>query len=339
MRGREFTRPGSMSCGRVSRAYSVRRRARQAHHQEQAVHAKAAFTASRRGDGARRLDLELKREKTRDEVVGIRKRDEVASAKRVHIRIESGASDFSLEGEWEESVVGSREDTDRNARPRAKTARLLKCRAHLFARIWCVVKNGFRHVVQEVRRDVEIDGVAAAFGRVRARSGSVCIPPPLAGNLTRSGDHRVDEDQFLHGHARAHERRGKAPERLRDETAYVSSPARSSSPGRSTAMASWLARSSNGTTRCQYQAMPPAPGMRTNDAIVCARLYVGLTPASAGSPSTACRSGPRTCRSTAPTARSRSAFGLSRRHCRAPGTRDRPPPCRWRRSKCERRRH
>jgi len=95
----------------------------------------------------------------------------------------------------------------------------------------------------------------------------------------------------------------------------------------------------NGTTRCQYQAMPPAPGMRTNDAIVCARLYVGLTPASAGSPSTACRSGPRTCRSTAPTGRSRSAFGLSRRRCRAPGTRDRPPPCRWRRSKCERRGH
>ena len=62
------------------------------------------------------------------------------------------------------------------ARCVVKTARLLKCRAHFFARTWCVLKNGFRHVVQDVCCHVEIDGVAAGFGCVRARSGSAGVP-------------------------------------------------------------------------------------------------------------------------------------------------------------------
>ena len=48
--------------------------------------------------------------------------------------------------------------------------------------------------------------------------------------------------------------------------AYSGSPALSSSPGRSTATAAWPALCSSGTTRLQYQAAPPAPGIRTNPA-------------------------------------------------------------------------
>src|SRR6202035_3103452 len=47
-------------------------------------------------------------------------------------------------------------------------------------------------------------------------------------------------------------------------SAYSCSPADSSAPGRSTATASWPRACSSGTTRCQYHAAPPAPGMRTN---------------------------------------------------------------------------
>src|SRR5580700_9583630 len=47
-------------------------------------------------------------------------------------------------------------------------------------------------------------------------------------------------------------------------SAYSGSPADSSAPGRSTATASWPRACSSGTTRCQYHAAPPAPGMRTN---------------------------------------------------------------------------
>src|SRR6478609_10467849 len=46
--------------------------------------------------------------------------------------------------------------------------------------------------------------------------------------------------------------------------AYCGRPACGSSPGRSTATASWPACSSSGTTRCQYQAAPPAPGTSAN---------------------------------------------------------------------------
>jgi hypothetical protein len=76
-------------------------------------------------EGAR-LHLVLKREEARGEVVGVRKRDEMAPTNSVHLRIESGAGDFSLEGKWEEAVVGPSEDADWNARPRVKMARLLE---------------------------------------------------------------------------------------------------------------------------------------------------------------------------------------------------------------------
>ena len=45
--------------------------------------------------------------------------------------------------------------------------------------------------------------------------------------------------------------------------AYSGRPAVGSSPGRSTAIASCPAACSSGTTRCQNQATPPAPGIRT----------------------------------------------------------------------------
>ena len=45
---------------------------------------------------------------------------------------------------------------------------------------------------------------------------------------------------------------------------YSGSPADSSAPGRSTAMASWPAASRSGTTRYQNDAAPPAPGISTN---------------------------------------------------------------------------
>ena len=47
--------------------------------------------------------------------------------------------------------------------------------------------------------------------------------------------------------------------------AYSCSPALSSSPGRSAAPTPKPAFSNSGTTLCQYQAIPPAPGIRMND--------------------------------------------------------------------------
>src|SRR5580693_4477905 len=46
--------------------------------------------------------------------------------------------------------------------------------------------------------------------------------------------------------------------------AYSGSPADLSSPGNSTAIASWPRASSRGTTRDQNDAAPPAPGISTN---------------------------------------------------------------------------
>src|SRR4051794_9183914 len=45
-------------------------------------------------------------------------------------------------------------------------------------------------------------------------------------------------------------------------SAYSAKPASSSPAGRSTATAPCPRATSSGTTRCQYQACPPAPGMR-----------------------------------------------------------------------------
>src|SRR4051812_40393042 len=50
-------------------------------------------------------------------------------------------------------------------------------------------------------------------------------------------------------------------------SAYSGSPACGSGPGRSTATARWPACSSSGTTRLQYSAEPPAPGISTYDVI------------------------------------------------------------------------
>src|SRR5580700_6628972 len=57
-------------------------------------------------------------------------------------------------------------------------------------------------------------------------------------------------------------------------SAYSGSPADSSAPGRSTATASWPRARSSGTTRCQYQAAPPAPGMRMKMLIEALRSLV-----------------------------------------------------------------
>jgi hypothetical protein len=46
-------------------------------------------------------------------------------------------------------------------------------------------------------------------------------------------------------------------------SAYSDSPAESSPAGRSTATASWPRSRSSGTSRCRYQATPPAPGINT----------------------------------------------------------------------------
>jgi hypothetical protein len=88
--------------------------------------------------------------------------------------------------------------------------------------------------------------------------------------------------------ARTNERHGEATERLRDEddgrrssiarttrSAYSRSPAFSSSPGKSTATTSCAAARKSGTTRLQYHAMPPAPGIKMNElmtgTVACAR--------------------------------------------------------------------
>ena len=55
----------------------------------------------------------------------------------------------------------------------------------------------------------------------------------------------------------------RAPIALATASAYSGRPAAGSSPGRSTAIASCPASRSSGTTRCQYQAVPPAPGIKT----------------------------------------------------------------------------
>jgi hypothetical protein len=94
------------------------------------------------------------------------------------------------------------------------------------------------HVVQEIRGQVDVG--------VRAQTTGAVKPPIDCATSTTSR---------------------RPPIASVTASAYSGSPADSSAPGRSTATASWPRACSSGTTRCQYQAAPPAPGTSTNTLI------------------------------------------------------------------------
>src|SRR5713226_1282943 len=73
----------------------------------------------------------------------------------------------------------------------------------------------------------------------------------------------------------------RSPIALTTMSVYSASPAELSAAGRSGATTSWPRPRSSGTSRCQYAAAPPAPGMRTYVAIVasaCGRRHSVSSP-------------------------------------------------------------
>ena len=121
------------------------------------------------------------------------------------------------------------------------------------------------HVMQE-----DLDGV-----EVRPDLHGVTGRGPPVG-LARSGHHGVEQHQQLDRPALRHQRRDEAAQRLADDdqlaavadrlehsSVYSASPADSSPTGRFIVTTSWPRSSSSGVTRCQYQASPPAPWIKT----------------------------------------------------------------------------
>jgi hypothetical protein len=119
--------------------------------------------------------------------------------------------------------------------------------------------------------------VATGLGRRLLGSDLAGVHPPIAGGLARNGDHRVDHHQLLNGDPIAHERRGESTERSCDQYNVGSCtdgvhdefgvsgrkfPAVSSSPGRSTAIASCPPSPEPVGSRPKATHRPP--GTRTN---------------------------------------------------------------------------
>ena len=111
-----------------------------------------------------------------------------------------------------------------------------------------------------------------------ARDAGLAEGPPSATEFTlaHNVNSKAEVDVVLEQAARAGARVVKAPSdcatRTRFEplptarttaSAYSGSPAASSAAGKPTAITSCPRRRSSGSSRCQYQAEPPAPGTRT----------------------------------------------------------------------------
>jgi hypothetical protein len=103
--------------------------------------------------------------------------------------------------------------------------------------------------------------------RATSRPGTRVVPAPSAATRTRRSTGRASA---ISGALKAPidwatttTLSTRSSMAVRETARYRSSPAASSSTGRSTAIVEWPARSRIGTTRCQYHGVEPAPGSRT----------------------------------------------------------------------------
>jgi hypothetical protein len=177
--------------------------------------------------------------------------------------VQALAGDACLEVLREESVVLAGQHLDRDVRPGLEAALFGEddlCFRTLV--MLAFAHDVSRHIVQKVRGQIEFGAVAMAA--VSPGSGIIALTKTsmlTACRAQTSGAVKPPSDC-------ATRITPPCPSIARTtRSAYASSPACSSSPGKSTAIASWPASRSNGTTRCQYHAMPPAPGIRTKHAM------------------------------------------------------------------------
>jgi hypothetical protein len=150
----------------------------------------------------------------------------VATRQLVDGLVQSFARDAPLEVDRKEPIVAPRDHVYRNLGPRFETAGLGEHDLGLGTLMPFALLNDLgRHVVQEVRGEVELRAVAAALCSFCPRCRRPGVVPPLSSRLAGNRDHGVDEHQHAYANPRTHQRRGETAERLRDEN-HVSSPDR-----------------------------------------------------------------------------------------------------------------
>ena len=148
---------------------------------------------------------------------------------------------------------------------------------------WCRAPAGHhlrRDVVQEVGHLIELGAIAAPLRGRRTRLDQPVLAHHAPGVSPGAGIIAFTSTTARSGALAAtsgavnppsdcatRTTSSRLPIALRTRSVYSGSPAASSSPGRSTAVGWCPACCSSGTTRCQYQAAPPAPGIRTKPLI------------------------------------------------------------------------
>jgi len=203
--------------------------------------------------------------------------EQVTAGQHVGLDAQSLFGHPALEIGREEPVVGADEGADRNIGPGRERARLREAdigfRPLIRLAFGC---DMWWNVVQEIGREVELS-VAPGFGGPTLCGLRADVAPPLARGSPGVGiialiktSSRTEIRSHTSGAVKppidwaTRTTSGAPAAAATTMSAYSASPADSSSPGRSTAITSWPAVSSNGTTRLQYQAVPPAPGISTN---------------------------------------------------------------------------
>src|SRR5688500_1811842 len=97
-----------------------------------------------------------------------------------------------------------------NVGPGAEICRLTERDLRLFSLVFgSLGDNVGRHVVEEVRVELELGAVAMELGCGQTRFRRAGVAPPVAGRLAWLRDHRVHEHQSPSSNARGYERSGE----------------------------------------------------------------------------------------------------------------------------------
>ncbi|MET4241318.1 hypothetical protein ABIB07_004549 [Bradyrhizobium sp. RT10b] len=189
--------------------------------------------------------------------------------------------DTPLKFDREKSVVSSRKNTNGDVGPAREATGLAENGLGFLAWFRGGAQHVLGYIVQKVSFHIEFRRIPAASRSLFPCFDRSCCIPPCTGGLVGLGDHRVDEQKHPHGRRPANKGRREARKRLSDEYHAASFRYRADNDLRIRgetgvpvvarqidAMASCPAAQISGVTRCQYQAMPPAPGTRTNVAML-----------------------------------------------------------------------
>jgi hypothetical protein len=126
------------------------------------------------------------------ETVWIREREEVAAGQLLDLDLQSLLRDPTLELDRKEPIVASRDHVDGNLGPGFESARLSEHDVGLGALVRLALLDELgRHVVQEVRGEVEVAAVATLVcGRCPRRDRLGCCPTTLQPSRREPGSSR-----------------------------------------------------------------------------------------------------------------------------------------------------